>query len=240
MELTQLSKIGLTKGEIKIYLALIKHGAQSKSPLSSKAEVSSSKVYEITEKLIKKGLAGSFKKNNATYYTATDPKFLIEYIEKKEKELQEEKKVVNKLLPKLQALKRESKEEISFEVYEGWKGTENILWETLEETPEGSVLTGIGMKYPSLSFQKKYHDEVKRKNINLEVIFTTKNLVKSDYKHAKIKYLPDFGKIGMGIYPDRVIIMALDKKILTLVIKHPRIRGAFKKIYDYLWKQAKS
>ena len=67
MEITKLKKIGLTQGEIKVYLALIKHGAQTKSHLAIKADVSSSKVYEIAERLIKKGLVSSFTKNKIKF-----------------------------------------------------------------------------------------------------------------------------------------------------------------------------
>ena len=64
MDLTKLSKIGLTKGEIKVYLALIKHSSQSKTHLAIKANVSSSKVYEIAEKLNIKNLEDRIKQNN--------------------------------------------------------------------------------------------------------------------------------------------------------------------------------
>ncbi len=239
MDITQFSKIGLTPGEIKVYLALIKYGNQSKSPLSRKASVSSSKVYEITGKLIKKGLVSSFLKNNVTYYNASDPIFLKKYIEEKEKELQEEKKIVAELLPELKELKESSEEKISFTLQEGWKGTQNAIIDGLNHAPKNSTIYGIGIQFPKTEFINKFHRERLKKNIKLKIILTELEDKKQDYKNTKIKFMPEVSGVGMGIYPDRVLIQALDNPPLNIVIKHPRIIESFKKIHESLWKVSK-
>ncbi len=239
MDLTKFSRIGLTQGEIKVYLALIKYGAQSKSHLANKANVSSSKVYEISEKLIKKGLSSSFLKNNVTYYTASNPLFLKKYIEKKEKELQKEKKIVDELLPQLQTLKTISEKEVSFEVQEGWEGMQNAVMEGLEKTPEKSLVYGIGVQFPRTGFINKFHKERLKKKIKLKIILSEPIETKQNYQDAEIRFIDEISKVGMGIYPDRVLIQALDEPPINLVMKHPRIVQSFLKIYDLLWKQAK-
>jgi sugar-specific transcriptional regulator TrmB len=239
MDITQLSKIGLTPGEIKVYLALVRYGSQSKSPLSSKADISSSKVYEIMGKLIKKGLASSFLRNNVTYYSASDPIFLGKYIEGKEKELQEEKEIANKLIPELKKIKESSEEKISFELQEGWEGTQNAIMEGLEHTPRNSTVYGIGVQFPKTGFINRFHRERLKKNIKLKIILAEPIDKKQIYKKAYIKFMPEISEVGMGIYPDRVLIQALDNPPLNLTMKHPRIVESFKKIYESLWKIAK-
>lgn len=239
MDITQLSKIGLTPGEIKVYLALIKYGSQSKSPLASKANISSSKVYEIAGKLIKKGLISSFLKNNVTYYNASDPIFLLKYIEKKEKELQGEKEIVNKFIPELKNLKESSEEKISFELQEGWKGTQNAIMEGIEHAPKNSTVYGIGVQFPKTGFINRFHQERLKKNIKLKIILAEPTDKKQNYRNADIKFMSEISEVGMGIYPDRVLIQALDNPPLNLVMKHPRIVKSFKKIYEALWKIAK-
>jgi len=239
MDVTQLSKIGLTPGETKVYLALVKHGSQSKSPLSSKADISSSKIYEIAGKLIKKGLISSFLKNNVTYYSASDPVFLQKYIEEKEKELQEEKEIVNKLLPELKKLKESSEEKISFELQEGWKGIQNAIMEGIKHAPKNSTVYGIGIQFPKIEFINRFHKERLKKNIKLKIILAEPAEKKQNYKNADIRLMPEISEVGMGIYPDRVLIQALENPPLNLVMKHPRIVESFKKIYESLWKIAK-
>ena len=51
-----LENIGLTDGEIKVYLALIKLGSSTSGPITDKSGVSRSKIYNILERLIQKGL----------------------------------------------------------------------------------------------------------------------------------------------------------------------------------------
>ena len=53
-----LEKLGLTKGEIKIYFALNELGKATVGPIGEKSKVSKSKIYDILNKLIEKGLVG--------------------------------------------------------------------------------------------------------------------------------------------------------------------------------------
>ena len=54
MDTKILEDIGLTKGEIKAYLALLKLGQSSTGPIAKEANVSRSKLYVILDKLSKK------------------------------------------------------------------------------------------------------------------------------------------------------------------------------------------
>ena len=53
-----LEKIGLTKGESKVYLALLRIGKSNIGPIIKEAKVSNSKVYDILDRLAQKGLVG--------------------------------------------------------------------------------------------------------------------------------------------------------------------------------------
>ena len=48
-----LEEIGLTKGEIKVYLTLLRLGETTTGKIIEKAQISSGKIYEILDKLIK-------------------------------------------------------------------------------------------------------------------------------------------------------------------------------------------
>jgi len=51
-----LEEIGLTKGEIKTYLTLLQIGESTTGKIIDEAGISSGKIYEILNKLIRKGL----------------------------------------------------------------------------------------------------------------------------------------------------------------------------------------
>ncbi len=111
--------------------------------------------------------------------------------------------------------------------------------EGIESAPKNSVVYGIGIQFPKTGFINRFHQERLKKNINLKIILAEPADKKQNYKNADIKFLPEISNVGMGIYPDRVLIQALDNPPLNLVMKHPRIVESFKKIYDALWKIAK-
>ena len=94
MQLTKLKKIGLTESEIKVYNALLELGETTKTKLVKKSEISPSKIYNVTDRLMRKGIVSSVKKKGITHFKAADPKRLKDFIEKKEEEINEEKNKV--------------------------------------------------------------------------------------------------------------------------------------------------
>ena len=54
MNIKILEEIGLTPGEIKVYLALLKIGQSSTGAIANESQVSRSKIYTILDKLAKK------------------------------------------------------------------------------------------------------------------------------------------------------------------------------------------
>ena len=68
-----LEEIGLTRGEIKVYLTLLKIGETTTGKIISEAKISSGKIYEILDKLIQKGLVSYTIKEKTRYFNAASP-----------------------------------------------------------------------------------------------------------------------------------------------------------------------
>ena len=75
-----LEQIGLTKGEIKAYLALLQLGSCTTGPLEARSGVSRSKLYVILEKLEKKGFASHMDKGGVRYFQPVEPSKISDYI----------------------------------------------------------------------------------------------------------------------------------------------------------------
>ena len=60
----KLEKIGLTAGESEVYELLIETGQTKAGILIKKAKLASSKVYDVLQKLVNKGLASFVVINN--------------------------------------------------------------------------------------------------------------------------------------------------------------------------------
>jgi len=75
----KLEKIGLTKGESEVYVLLVETGNSTAGDIIKKSTLASSKVYDILQRLVNKGLASFSIKNGVKYYDATSPERLIDF-----------------------------------------------------------------------------------------------------------------------------------------------------------------
>ena len=126
MDVKLLHDIGLTDGETKVYLALISLGTTKTGPLASKAGVSSSKVYKILDRLIKKGLVGHATKGKVRHYSALEPKRVLNYIDEKEQELRKKREQLQKIIPELELEQKLSENKPEAVIYEGFKAIKMV------------------------------------------------------------------------------------------------------------------
>src|SRR3989344_7655569 len=98
MNIEILRKIGLTDNEISVYLALLEIGSSTTGEIIKKSGLHSSRVYECLEKLQAKGLVSYVIKANRKHFEATNPKRLADYLEDKQKQIEDEKEEVQKII----------------------------------------------------------------------------------------------------------------------------------------------
>src|SRR3989344_459723 len=117
-----LQEIGLTDSEIKVYLALLELGSSKKGPIVKKSGITSSKVYEVVDKLIKKGMASYVTKDGVRYFNAAPPSRIKDYLNEKEAQLKEQEIELNEILPSLELKQKLAERGTEAEIYRGWKG----------------------------------------------------------------------------------------------------------------------
>jgi len=106
-----LEEIGLTKGEIKVYLTLLKTGETTTGEIIKEAQISSGKIYEILDKLIAKGLASYIIKEKTKYFQASSPNRILDYFHEKEFSLKQKEQEIEKELPSLLSLEKQGKKD---------------------------------------------------------------------------------------------------------------------------------
>lgn len=85
MDTKLLEELGLSKGEIKVYLTLLKLGETTTGKIIEEAQISGGKIYLILDKLIKKGLASFSIKEKTKYFSAASPNRILDYLHEKKK-----------------------------------------------------------------------------------------------------------------------------------------------------------
>ena len=127
MDTKPLENIGLTKGETKVYLALLKLGQTTAGPIVDEAKITRSKIYDILERLKNKGLVSYITKESTKYFSAADPNSILNYLEDKEKEVHDEKESIKHILPELLLQQTISEKKKIAEIFIGIRGMQNAF-----------------------------------------------------------------------------------------------------------------
>jgi len=129
-----LQQIGLTEKESKAYLITLKIGTNPVSIIAKHAEFNRSAMYAILENLVKKGLIIKFEKNNIRYFTAVEPRYLLNYIEDKKRTLTHYKAAIDQKIPELEALKNPYQLIPNVKSFLGHEGIKKILEESITQS----------------------------------------------------------------------------------------------------------
>ncbi len=247
MDTKLLEEIGLTNGEIKAYLALLKLGSCSTGPLAKESQVSRSKLYIILDKLEKKGLASHVEKKGVTYFQAVEPNKIKDYIREKEERLQNLEKEFSNLLPQLESLQKEKGRVQKVTVYQGLKGLITAHEHTYLKLKKGEEYVYIGVpKYQPFE-QHLYwqRDHIRRAKLGIKTRMMFNNDVdkevvanRNSYKYCDTRYMPKGIKTPSFflIYADTVVITIPSKDPISIEIISQEIADSFMAYFEEFWK----
>ena len=240
-----LESIGLTKSEVKVYLALLELGSTSAGKIISKSGVASSKIYELLEKLTQKGLCSTVMKAGVNHYTVAPPERIMDYLKEKEKKTQQELKTMEKLLPALQATHTKVKEKSEIEVYSGLKGIQSvfaIIRNTLIRQPYYVFGARTGVNEAQRALLLRHHKERIQKGTPLKILFSKdlQNITKpyENMKLTEVRYLEKdlLTPTQTMIVKDMAIIILWTDHPMGIVINNKEIAQSYLKYFWYLWK----
>jgi sugar-specific transcriptional regulator TrmB len=248
MDVSSLKEIGLTDGEVRVYLALLKIGSTKTGKLALEARVSSSKVYKILARLEQKGLCGHVIKEGVTFYSAQEPERLLEYIDEEKSRLDEKKIAVESILPDL--IKRSNPPEgPQSTVYSGFKAVTNCLKNMLDEILPGGSYKVLGARYYSeLPAQKRYfyQHHLRRAERKIKVFMlanedTRAELIVPTKVNSEIRFLPNYLYSDMQVfmYNNKTFIIVWNIEPVGFLIESEEVRKSFQKYFDAFWKIAK-
>src|SRR3989344_3123912 len=244
-----LMKIGLTKGEIKVYLSLLELGASSTSKIIKKSSISGAKVYEVLDRLKSKGLASSTVRNGVMYFEAAPPAKILGYLEEKKEEIDKEKDEIQKIIPEL-ILKQQQQKATEVKIYTGWEGMKTVNEHIISSLGKGEEWLSMGLtKQPEsweAYFSKKQIARAK-KGIVLKHLLNEK--YRSIYEKRKSipytewRFLPKDLEMPTSteIYHNSVVIfILLQEAPASIVIESKPVADGFRKYFSARWKSAKS
>lgn len=231
-----LSEIGLSEGEIKVYMALLKLGPSPASAIKEETRLHRTTIYDFVEKLLNKGLINYVVKNNTKHYKATHPEKLLDFVKEKEDH-------VKNVLPELIKLSEFQKEELKVEVYRGEEGFKTVLNDIVRTK---SDMVGFGVdevrfknKFPIT--MENYFRKEEELGLTERILVSDKTGFVFDKKTIKYRYIPDefFSPTPTLIYDNKVITVIWEP-FNVIMIENPGLADGFRKHFELLWKMAKT
>lgn len=247
MDIETLRNLGLTDSEIKVYLALLELGSSTKGPIVDKAGVASSKIYELLEKLSKKGLISTIIKSGTKYFEAAPPQRLLDYLKEKENKLKQQEDKLNKLIPQLDLKRSLAGIGSETRVFKGMKGAKTAFDDILNTLKKGDEYYVLGISKFTKHFERfivHFHKKRAQKGIKCKIIVN--ELAKQHGKQlepiklTKVKYLKKelFTPVVFIIYKNKTLIsIGLDE--IFIQVESKNLTDGLRAYAEYMWKIAK-
>ena len=243
MEQPILERLGLTKNEIIIYLSLLELGSTTTGPLTHHSGLHTSRVYESLNKLIEKGLVSFHVKANRKHFSAADPNTLLNILE-------QEKREVEDIIPRLKAIEKEHLPEENATTYEGYKGVRNVYDNIIAKLKKGDEILVFGARGQDASFMaktyfKQYTKRRIKKGIKMRMIFNADSKATgkfySELPLTQVKYMPPNMNTpaAVDIYSNNVGILVLKKQPIVFLITSKEVADSYRSFFELLWKIAK-
>jgi len=243
-----IKEAGLTDGEAKVYLALLKLGTSTAGPIIERSKVANSMIYRILDSLIAKGLVSYITKEKTKQFSAAPPNRIVDYIEERKKHLTEKQEEIKHILPQLIAFAQET-EANSVELFEGFKGVQTCWEVQYTKLKKGDEYHSWGV-YPNQD--ERFHlywqrDHLRRAKLGIKgkILFnqgTDKEILRNrnSYKGCDSRYMPTNIKTPatFATYKDVSLICQLSKPFIVQIVSQD-IADSFEAYFQDLWQKTR-
>ena len=236
MEAT-LEEIGLSRMEAKVYVSLLKEGPITGGNLARILTIDRSHTYNILKNLVDKGLASQVIKEKKTYFSATQPKNLLNQIHKKEL-------VIKSIIPKLEELEKSKSKQMSVQILEGKDGLRAVLNLLLQsKSKEILAYGGTGKSYSFLEYEMPHFAKKIISKKMFGRIITSEKLREEPFTkllNFNVKYIPHLTPSSTMIFGDKVSINIFEESPSFIFIDNRSVADSYREYFEFMWSQAKN
>ncbi|MDD5192802.1 MAG: helix-turn-helix domain-containing protein [Candidatus Nanoarchaeia archaeon] len=237
MELTKLLQdLGLEEKECKVYLALLQLGETTATKISEKTNLDRTLIYQLTNKLIEKGLVSYIIKNNVKYFSSANPKKLLQDLKEKELKLQE-------VMPELINLTKAKEEETRVEIFRGKEGLKAVLKDLIRTKKDYVAFGEEGRFQQVLPIDiHQFLNQIVKNNIHEKVLVREdlRGIVVSS-KNSEFRYLPKeyLSPVTIAVYGNKVANFIWTSPYYAILTENKEIANSLRSQFNALWKLAK-
>jgi sugar-specific transcriptional regulator TrmB len=244
-----LSNLGFSPSEIKVYLHLLRYGCSYANRISSETRLNRTNVYEALERLVSKGVVSFILRNKVKWFEAKSPDSLLNLIAEQEDEFQKTKEGILEDVKELKKSVPAKKESLEAGIFVGKKGLKMLFEEMLAAGRPISVLAAeFQFRHVFGSYFESWHKRRIEKNILQRSIFPIglrtelekfKNKLKAangvallEYKFVDDKFI---NPSATFIYGDTCVFIQWSEEPIAIKIQNRNIAGSHTNYFNMLW-----
>lgn len=257
---------GLTERETKVYMMLLTKKSFTTSELQNSVDITRTKIYEILQKMVARGICTVRSIGKIKYYEAVEPKMAFQrvfdkYKDECQNEFEKKKRLKDELVKVLSPVFEKSKDVISplnfieimndkDQIHKKYlmsvRGTKNemltfnkgpYVCDTPKRLGEQVKEESKLLKRGSISRNIYEEEELRNQSWLLNCL---KSLIKSGNQVRVVKTLP----IKMMVFDERRVILPLQQNapagngITLLYIEHHGLALACKSLFNSIWEKS--
>jgi len=227
-----LEKIGIKEIEVKTYLALLDLGEATTTKIAERTDLGRVHMYQITNKLIEKGLASFIIKNNVKYFSAADPETIL-------KELEENQRNFKKILPELKKRQKLIALDTKVEIYRGVEGINTILKIILRDK-KNYVMLGGGEQFSKADIKTITNIFLKQaEKLKIEgKLLDRKEAHFVVAKHEKYHFIQKeyLTSTTSVVWGKKYAIFVWTSPYYVILVENKEIAESNLALFNYLWK----
>jgi sugar-specific transcriptional regulator TrmB len=225
-----LKQIGLTDGEINIYLCLLQGESLNVTQIARRLNLARTTVYRFIDSLHEKGLVNEILIKDTKTYSPLPPEQLPRLMQSKIAQIEE-------IVPQLKNMTKKE-QNITVALYRGSEGIKIIMEDILDTNKEYTTLGAIEKYFENLDlYTKIWMRKAEEKKLKGKLLNYTKTAIT---KYETLKKLPKslISKITTVTYGDKTAIFIWSKPHYVILINDKEVTDSNKKVFETLWLQA--
>ena len=232
-----LQELGLNRRESICYSALLELGSSKVGAICKKTGIPSSKIYEILNKLIQRGLVSYVVKGKVKYYQTSDPRVLLNYIEEKKKKVEE-------ILPQLLSKQKLARKQ-SVEIFEGQKALFSLFTDLIKDAKPKELYLVFSINEENKNeqanlFFRNLTLRRKAKKLDVRLLKNIRYYKKEKHTKLKLKYTKFNLPQGITVFRNYVIILSWIDSPVAIKIESDVFANQLRDFFLELWKTAKT
>lgn len=243
--LDELMKLGFTKKEANVYLALLELGQTPAGRIIDKTHYHREIVYTSLKRLKEKDLVSYVRKKGRRFYQAADPQQIMQIV-------QENYQTAKILLPKLEGLQKKADSYQFVQVYQGLDGLKQVrelMLRTLKSGDKIRILGASGKEY--FDTMGEYYQSWNRRRDDKKIWYLIQcyqdqkqilqEKLDQQFKYARTRALPEKFKTpnSTAIFASYVVIQIWGDEPVMVLIENGKVAKSYQDTFDMLWKISK-